>query len=135
MGYTDCGLYSLWVMGYGLSIWVVGTMGCFPRGLYSGTSKSVKINGFQELEKMSSARPDPENGIKTTKIKIEKFPEDQNVSNTMMRMTKTSRDEKIDSFEEKPGQIPKKSNVKEMLSSDDSMIGIEDIPQDLIFYA
>ena len=53
----------------------------------------------------------------------------------MMRMTKTSRDEKNDSFEEKPGQIPKKSNVKEMLSSDDSMIGIEDIPQDLIFYA
>ena len=53
----------------------------------------------------------------------------------MMRMTKTSCDEKIDSFEEKPGQIPKKSNVKEMLSSDDSMIGIEDIPQDLIFYA
>ena len=97
--------------------------------------ESLKINGFQELEKMSSARPDPENGIKTTKIKIEKFPEDQNISNTMMRMTKTSRDEKIDSFEEKPGQIPKNSNVKEMLSSDDSMIGIEDIPQDLIFYA
>ena len=97
--------------------------------------ESLKINGFQELEKMSSARSDPENGIKTTKIKIEKFPEDQNISNTMMRMTKTSRDEKIDSFEEKPGQIPKNSNVKEMLSSDDSMIGIEDIPQDLIFYA
>ena len=84
---------------------------------------------------MSSTHPIPENGIKTTKIKIEKIPEDQNISNTMMRMTKTSRDEKIDSFEEKPGRIPIKSNVKEMLSSDDSMIGIEDIPQDLIFYA
>ena len=25
-------------MGYGLSMWVIRTMGCFPRGLYSGTS-------------------------------------------------------------------------------------------------
>ena len=97
--------------------------------------ESVKINRFQELEKMSSARPNPENGSKTTKIKIEKFPEDQNISNTMMRMTKTSRDEKINISDEKPGKIPEKKKVEEMLSSDDSMIGIEDIPLDLTFYA
>ena len=84
---------------------------------------------------MSSARPNPENGSKTTKIKIEKFPEDQNISNTMMRMTKTSRDEKINISDEKPGKIPEKTKVEEMLSSDDSMIGIEDIPLDLTFYA
>ena len=35
VGYTDCGLYGLWVMGCGLSIWVIRTVGCFPRGLYS----------------------------------------------------------------------------------------------------
>ena len=84
---------------------------------------------------MSLARPHPENGSKTTKIKIEKFPEDQNISNTMMRMTKTSRDEKINISDEKTGKIPKKTKVEEMLSSDDSMIGIEEIPQDLTFYA
>ena len=70
--------------------------------------------------------------METAEIKREKSLEDQNVSNTMMRMTKTSQEEIND---EKPGRIPEKVKLEEHLSSDDSMVGIDEIPQDHTFYA